>query len=73
MHHVKRGGEGEQVAAQFGIPRHGRVVDVVAQRMGNGGGLLRDLLHIVGKAGVRAKVAVGQRVLLRGIVVPVEK
>jgi len=59
MDHVPRGGDGEQVAVQLGIARHGMPVDVIAQRCRDGCGFLGHVLHVVGKAGMLAKIAVG--------------
>lgn len=71
MHHVPRGADGEKVAVQFGVPCHSLPVDIVTQGIGNGRGFLGRVLHVVGKAGVFAKVAIFQRLARLGQVAAV--
>jgi hypothetical protein len=75
MHGIPRSLHGEDFAAHFGIAGHGLIVDVITQRLRDRGDFLRHLLHIVGKAGVAAKVAILQRFagLLKVVVAMVEQ
>lgn len=59
IHHVPRGGDGEQVAAQLRAARHRLPVDVAAQRRQDTGCFLGNLLHVVGKAGMGTVLAFG--------------
>lgn len=61
MNSVMCGLNGEQVAIEFGVSRHCIIIDIVAECLGDGGGFLRHLLHIIGKALILAKVSIFER------------
>jgi hypothetical protein len=59
MHFIVSGADGEQVAVQFSITRHGLPVDVILQRLRDGHAVFGHVLHIISKAGIAAKVTLG--------------